>query len=295
MAAKGTPEDARVLPPGVDDFTKITGIKFGIEKRFHDAEIFTYAQLASMSPQEIVNAIGPMVGLTVDRVTRQDWIGQAIELAEQHQQISTDTVPDESDRQHYASFTVELLLDEQNRVRRTKLKEVLYGNEMAWIGWDAQKLTDFMIEEGNLKIEQIESEPEPDLSIQKPALPISGKLVITEIALKSMNGHTVRPSNPHNKPFKLTIGMDIKIEPSEFTNLDSFVTVTGKRLGTEDRIVIGEARQRVETSEHLDLELVSPGLPTGTYRIEAAAKVNSPGNEEAGLSAFLEGSLLQFY
>jgi hypothetical protein len=110
-----------------------------------------------------------------------------------------------------------------------------------------------------------------------------------------MNGHTVRPSNPHNKPFRLTIGMDIKIEPPDFTNLDSFVTVTGKRLGTEDRIVIGEARQRVETTDHLDLELVSSGLPTGTYRIEAAAKVNSSGNEEAGLSAFLEGSLLQFY
>jgi hypothetical protein len=44
------------------------------------------------------------------------------------------------DRQPYATFVVELLLDEQGNVRRTRVVHVQTGIERTWAGWDEERL-----------------------------------------------------------------------------------------------------------------------------------------------------------
>lgn len=44
------------------------------------------------------------------------------------------------DRASYATFVVELLLDEHGDVRRTRTVHVQTGAEQSWPGWDEQRL-----------------------------------------------------------------------------------------------------------------------------------------------------------
>jgi hypothetical protein len=55
--------------------------------------------------------------------------------------------PDEptSDREHYATFVVELLLAEDGRVRRTRVVHVQTGAEDRWPNWNGPRLLDFVV------------------------------------------------------------------------------------------------------------------------------------------------------
>src|SRR5512142_1917015 len=112
--------DAQLVQKGADtadDFKLIHGIGPGLEARLHSAGIFHYAQLAALSPEEVVLSLGNVIGLTVKRVEDQDWIGQAGKLAPVTPSAGMTV---KAGRQHYATFTVELLLDEGNDARRTR-------------------------------------------------------------------------------------------------------------------------------------------------------------------------------
>jgi hypothetical protein len=131
-----------------DDFKQIHGIGAGIELRLHNAGILSYRQLANMSPSEIMDAVGSMIGLIPDRILKQDWSGQARSLALNAAPTEPEDLfieeqqdsPRQSDRQHYQMFTVELLLDETNTVRRTRLVHIPSKTENSWAGWDAKHL-----------------------------------------------------------------------------------------------------------------------------------------------------------
>ncbi len=142
----------------VDDFKLIYGIGPGIESRLHRAGIRTYAQLAALMPEKILSVLGNLVGLKIERITKQDWIGQAKKLAETSDQrsgepLSMDTI---DSRMRYATFTVELLLDQDNHVRRTRSVHVQSEQEESWAGWDCNRLTDFIGERSEMALPQVE-------------------------------------------------------------------------------------------------------------------------------------------
>ena len=67
------------------------GIGPGVENRLHAAGIITYQQLAVLSPEDIARILSDMVGFSIDRITQQDWIGQACHLvAELHDDNPTN-------------------------------------------------------------------------------------------------------------------------------------------------------------------------------------------------------------
>lgn len=81
MSSKRSPiareEDLRKT----DDFKLIAGIGPTIESRLNSVGIFTFAQLAAMSPADLAAAVTGIVGLTAERISKQGWIGKAQELA----------------------------------------------------------------------------------------------------------------------------------------------------------------------------------------------------------------------
>ncbi len=165
-----------------DDFTLINGIGSGIERRLHSAGVFTFRQLGSMSPSAIIDAIGSLVGLTPDRILRQDWIGQAQSLALAAPSEPLETVlavpeeePDKpADRQHYQMFTVEILLDEADDIRRTRVVHVGSKRESTWAGWDAERIIQSMGDLAGLNLPGPAAQPIPVTveesveSLQKP-------------------------------------------------------------------------------------------------------------------------------
>jgi len=131
MAQRGDPKRSSAGRSG-DDFQKIDGVGRKFEQRLWDAGIFTYKDLARRTPEEIAAVLAPMAGISPERIA-----SQARELAESPPEAS---VP----RQHYAAFHVEFLLESDNSVRRTKIRQHQTDAEDTWPGWDGERLLSFL-------------------------------------------------------------------------------------------------------------------------------------------------------
>ncbi|HEY9088624.1 MAG TPA: hypothetical protein VIO36_10680 [Anaerolineaceae bacterium] len=312
--------------PVGDDFTRIHGIGPGIAARLNGAGILRFTQLASLSAEEIVAATGSLIGLTVDRVEQQDWAGQARELSE----TEFEPLIDESGGHlHYATFTVELLLDEENRVRRTRLVNVRAGDENVWVGWDADRLVQFFTGQAGLRAEppapaQVETSPAAEFlqETQAPGLPdkppapetiISAveeapaaekaqPLDLVEIdrlaALHPQTGLHDR-ALPCDQPFTLTMTLGVaQTGLSKGTPLRCKALAAAKDLSSGARLILAEWDEVCALSEKIEINYNHLGLPKGIYRMEAAVTLYPeeepfPGSQQ--FAAFREGELLQVF
>ncbi len=198
MAKKRSLTNRTAEPQKFDDLKLINGIGPGVEKRLHGVGIFTYAQLAELSPADVAAAVTDLTGLSAERIIKQDWIGQARMLAEEsipteaqsdvelqagtrHGIASSTPVeppahirhnhpaPFEGEAQkevapseelyHTATFTLEFLLDKSNSVHRTHVVHVQSGRERSWAGWQSTQFEDFLSQSARLNITPGESVP----------------------------------------------------------------------------------------------------------------------------------------
>src|SRR5205823_4327463 len=123
-----------------------------VENRLYKAGILTFAQLAALSPGEIVAQVAGLA--SAERIIKQDWIGQARALAARPAAAPPVELPDHmgagSSSQHYATFAVELLLDENNHVNRTRVMHVQSGDEDLYLGWREPRLIEFLVQHAGL-------------------------------------------------------------------------------------------------------------------------------------------------
>jgi hypothetical protein len=291
-----------------DDFTRIHGIGPGIERRLHAAGILSYGQLAALQAQEIATAVGNLVGMSAQRVLDQEWIDQARRLLDtQIQPVERVLGSDTTDgRQHYAVFTVELLLDDENRVRRTRATHIQSQAEVAWAGWENHRLENFFIESSNLKIPQL---PETDRLGRSPAKleleqHTSDPLDDEERKLEYLTIETLEAEFPNNtvrsgQPFHIKLMLDLKNANRSVAEAISYsITVYAKKLGSTSRQIIGKAEGLLPPEDRVNLDVENINLSSGTYRLETLVtllptrRVNKPGSR---LVAMTEGSWLQVY
>ena len=172
MASTHSHAVTAALPAGAEEFTLIKGIGPGIAGHLYEAGIHTFAQLAALSPAEVAALLPSFAGLSAERISKQDWIGQARALASTHEREIVEA-PQETatltGRQHYATFTAQLLLDEGNDVRRIRVVHIQTGVEKTWADWDGERLVRFLVEQAPLHLPPTEPalahEPEPAISL----------------------------------------------------------------------------------------------------------------------------------
>jgi hypothetical protein len=290
-----------------DDFTRIHGIGPGIERRLHAAGILSYGQLAALQAQEIATAVGNLVGMSAQRVLDQDWIDQARQLDTQTQSVEPDPGSEPAEgRQHYAVFTVELLLDDENRVKRTRATHVQSQAEVAWAGWEDHRLEKFFIESANLKVPQAteadRSQKSPaDSGLEPHAADSIDKEDFTPEDLKIEALETEFPNNTilGDQPFRVRLMLDLKnADRSRMEPIVYSVKIYAKKLGSTSRQIIGKAEGTLPPEARVNLDVENVNLSSGTYRMETLVtllptrQINKPG---AGLFAMTEGSWLQVY
>jgi hypothetical protein len=324
MANKRLRSSRIMIPPQADDFRLINGIGPGVAQRLYSAGILTFAQLAELSPEEITPLITDLASLSAERIVKQDWSGQARELAAKQVVSEDDTLDlgpfeprDELatpiSRQHYATFTVELLLDEENGVRRTHVTHVQDGSEDSWAGWHDSRLIDFFVERTALRLPieepvslmaeaaevaaSIAAEAEQTI-VQAAAPAISGVLRVRDLELVPAGAERPRRTIQADQPFTVSLTLDLSdvIMPSD-TLLDCTATVYAKMMGGQ-RQMVGEAREAIFPSDTITVNVAGAALPDGLYRMEAAVVLTLPEEmptTRGGLKALLEGGLLQVY
>jgi len=152
-----------------DDFRQIKGIGPVTAGRLHEAEIHTYGQLTAVSPQALAELLP---GITAERIQQEDWHGQA-------EALNPASSAANGDGQHYATFTVELLLDKDNTVRRTRIVHVQQEeNKKSWSGWQPKEIKSFIAHHAQLvKKQSVAAKPDetPATAVPAPTSPQRSK------------------------------------------------------------------------------------------------------------------------
>jgi hypothetical protein len=136
-----------------DDLKRIKGIGAGVETRLNQAGVLSFDQLAATSPEQISDMLADMIGMSPQKIEDQDWIGQAKQFSTEAEADEAMKIPASStDQQHYETFSVKLLVDDDKQVRRTNIIHVQKGEEENWAGWDEQRLIAFVVEHAALTV-----------------------------------------------------------------------------------------------------------------------------------------------
>jgi hypothetical protein len=286
-----------------DDFRQINGIGPAIERRLHQAGVRTYAQLATLTPPEIATLVSDLAGISAERIAEQDWPGQARSLAPEPAlaRSEPDTAP-AGNSQHDASFTIKLLLNEDNSVRRTQVVDNRSKAEEQWAGWDASRMVAFVNRQATLQL----AASEPTSPVAAVAEPIS-TLAPTPVAgvggTLHMRGIEIGPADTtsprrivrQGMPFSVRLSLDLTEAVLPNSNpLNYAAAVFAKSLGGGPRQSVGEMRSTIRPEDSLTILVASKPLPAGTYRLDAVVTLTPP-SAEASLRAHLEGGILHVY
>jgi hypothetical protein len=129
-----------------DDLKLIVGIGPAVEQRLRAGGIDSFARLAALTEAEIA---GMLAGarVTVARIRKEQWISQARELGGRSPVVPSETVA----RQHYETYTVRLLLNDDNDVRYTEVQHVQSNEKQTWAGWNEKGLARFISGHGAVR------------------------------------------------------------------------------------------------------------------------------------------------
>ena len=129
-AVRSTAARARAHPR--DDLERISGIGPAIARRLEHAGISTYEELAGRTADALSAVLDGLGGTSSTRIADNDWIGQARRLA--------DPPPVSGDAHRTVSFGIDLELAANHAVRTTTVHDGQGGADVAWEGWDADRL-----------------------------------------------------------------------------------------------------------------------------------------------------------
>lgn len=158
MAQKNS-SASQAVTSQTDNLEAIHGIGKAIALRLYGAGIRTCAQLAEMTHEDLYELVqGSRPGLTLNKLVEEDWPGQARRL------VAAAAAGEEAaaaDSQHDMSFTIKLLLEADNRVRRTIITHTQSGQELRASGWDVDQTLGFMARYAELRSAAPQAAPGP--------------------------------------------------------------------------------------------------------------------------------------
>ncbi|WP_420641629.1 helix-hairpin-helix domain-containing protein [Candidatus Leptofilum sp.] len=304
-------------PATPDDFRQIKGIGPATEQRLHAAEIHTYAQLTAVSPQALAELLP---GFTAERIQQEDWLGQAEALL---------SAKSGDDGQRYATFTVELLLDEDNSVRRTRVVHVQEESKKSWSGWRPKAVKQFIAAQAGLAAQPKAKAVTATDAAEQTAVPTQTVTSIDELTMQFVSpvdddqpetavapspeadtplqtGVAAQPLSvelntpnillEHGHAFNVQLYLDLEtISLEKQTPLNYQAAIYAAQLGGTARHKVGTAYGAINTNA----KKVAITVPTqigapGTYRLEAEMAIAwIPSTPD--ITANTKGGLLHIY
>lgn len=281
-----------------------------------------------------------MAGVSSKSIIQQDWIGQARQLAGEQREdrtelaepssapmqggdlpegiseerLSLDSLTPQS-RKHFVNFAVELWLDDDNDVRRTRVIHIQDHNETAWSGWDDQKLMNFIVKRAGLsQVFQTSGAPQTRVDLESTKSP-QGKgskdhsqsqeaaRPGPELHIKEMIVTTREVPEPTHilasfQPFHIRLVLDIsRIDSLPGPPLDYSAVICARDLSKGTRRVVGITQGQLVLIEQAKIEIEGNALSAGLYRLETVVTLSQlfGGSLRAKQMAFLDGGVFQVY
>lgn len=297
--ATDKPRKAEILTPLHEgEFWRISGIKEASERRLKAAGIQSFRELAESTPEEIAKALQGQVGAK-ERAARQDWFGQARKLAETLAQADSIPAQEQGERQHYETFLLELLLDDDRQVRRTRVSQVRGSQKDSWAGWDPNRLIGWIREQANLWTEY---EPPPNPPIETPKVEnerVSGTVTLGIETIFGPGMETPRRFFNAGQPLEMRLMLDLsQADVSPNCTVAYMAAVEAKRVGARQVLILGQTQGLCKATPEMDLTIPLQPVEAGTYRIVTSVKVypqNSKFAEDESIQVVREGGLIHIY
>lgn len=312
----------KTQPIASDNLKLIRGIGPIAENHLRTASVLTFAQLAAMSPKGIFEIVGKIPGLSIQRILKQDWIGQARQLATAVAQLDPPNDQALADRQRYARYKVELLIDEAGNLRRTSISDLQGPDKASWAGWVQARLVHFIVKNAELNAQSVKEMGYTELavaSVTQPSVPASiprtqaldsvqsspASLGLTGVPrlrqFVPVSKNTGLPSMviAKNRPFSTWVSLDFsEIVISGTDSMNCQVTVQAKNKDLDQVQVLGKASGTTMPEQELVFDIDCTPLSLGTYSLEASVALSPASKEsltETGITTVFEGILFQVY
>jgi hypothetical protein len=398
MAGKRSSTNRAAEPARIDDLKLINGIGPAVEKRLNGVGIFTFAQLAALSPADVAAAVTDLAGLSAERIVKQDWIGQAHKLAAEsasseaqkyvepavepsapiehtlaatpliepqqarelapeaissevqeeveasadieqvatltvlvepmkliaHTHTETFTAEPQKDTEtmaskekfHPATFTVELVLDENNYVHSAHVMHVESQREHSWMGWPNTELVDFLGQSAGVNVTSVEpvfaepvlttaGEPEPAPALVAESTPLTAKPALAgTLHLHDLMVLTAGSSQPrrlllHGQPFDVRLTLDLsEITVPGNTPLNYTASIYRKSRSDPSGQIIGETEGTIKPADNVTIDVEGKLLAGGSYRLAAKVILALPGTKPSSkpdIMAVIEGYRIRVF
>ena len=278
MARKGSATSRSVELPDADDLKLINGIGPAVESRLHGVGIFTFAQLAALSPADIAASVSDLTGLTTERIIKQDWIGQARRLAasskstETQQAEETEPTPPVVPEPEPAAVAVEELEPALPAAPEPELALTVTspGTKEAEITPLAASIKGF-----------------------------GGAVRILKMKVVSVNDGVLQNFPRHNQPYtvRLTLELTGVVLPVVDTQFNYKAYIFCKNLESHSRKLAGEASGTFTFNDNITIDVKGTEFPSGANLLQALVTL-WPMTEkiitQTNLQAWSDVSLLQF-
>ena len=265
--------------PAPDDLQKIIGIGAALAARLADAGVTTYRELASHTPQRLA----ALTRVPSAKIVSQDWAGQA-------RQLAGSALTEPEGQQKYATFLVELLIDADNTVRRTKTRHFQTDTEDSWPGWDDQRLIAVIRHKAALDVGAAERPlPGPSSPPAPPPIHAKGPSPAEEgtrgtfrvageptpVRLTFQVGSSLTAGDADRATPGLTAGDVDRVAPGLTAgDVDYAVEVAARSLADGQCHSLAPAGGTAVAGRPVTLEFAGPPLPPGIHRLEATVTIH---------------------
>jgi hypothetical protein len=275
MPRRDHPKSNHAVQPH-DDFRRISGIGPTLARGLYEAGILTYKDLAGRTPEEIAAVLTHMARVSSQRIDREDWRGQARQLAESLLQPSEPS-------QHYASFHIELLLNPDNSVRRTKVHHHQTDTDDAWAGTDEDRLLTFLRD----RVPPAAARQPTQAADLQPITPTTSKppadTPTASLSPSFLRVEELTPVRGDESSFlrradeQTSVQLTLRINPTDNLRTATFDFTADiaahSKLGDNQRWSLDTTHGAIRGNESLSLEVTGPPLPLGLYRLVATVAV----------------------
>lgn len=277
MSSKRSNSSRSGKPSEVDDLTLITGIGPAVESRLHGVGIYTFAQLAALSPADIAASVSGLAGLTAERIIKQDWIGQAHKLAAP----TTLSQPDWIEQARHLSANGTITGQKDDTENSVKNQHILIATNEP---------------HENLEVEVQKVASASASGAKKNLLSV---LHLGKIETMAVGAESPRCLLPSGQPFDVLLTLDFTgIALPNDAPLNYTTRIHAKKLGDHSSQPVGEAHGSIIPSEKVSIRVEGTTLVQGIYRLEAAVTLTSTDEEAlsySDLTAQMKGRVLQVY
>ena len=272
MSNKHLPRSRPLEPPEADDLRLINGIGPAVEKRLNSVGIFTFAQLAALSPADVAAAVADLAGLSTERIIKQDWIGQARKLV-------SESISSEAQ-------------EEVDAPAEPVVPPVVSQVELAAPAATVTEPVPLVVSPPGAK----------EAQIGPPVVAARGSVGVPrlhQIETVPAGAHTPLNFLPSDRPFDVHLTLDLSdLRVPGDTRFSYRASIYSKNLEGHSRQTVGETSGIIMYTDKLIVSVEGIALPNGKYRLKAVVILNPMTTEptpQAGLVVSKEGDLLLIF